>query len=153
MAFYNKLILQIIINNVLNCANNIGSLVNNLFVVKVFNPVLATFLFWWFNFTLSAIVSSGSNLTIFSSPSSGGMLDKSPVLTFTQILHNILILINQVLFYCYFKGNWGISENYLNNFMEQQLLRSIYDYYLVCFLLVLSYTRKIYLLLLCCYLS
>ena len=47
MAFYNKLnfILQIIIDNVFTCANNIGSLVNNLFGVKIFNPVLAIFLF------------------------------------------------------------------------------------------------------------
>ena len=43
------------------CANNIGSLVNGLFGVKTFNPVPA--FFRGINFTLSAIVSCGSNFT------------------------------------------------------------------------------------------
>ena len=49
------------------CANNIGSLVNNLLGVKVFNLVSIFFLFRGFNSVLSAIVSSGYNFT-FSSP-------------------------------------------------------------------------------------
>ena len=42
------------------CANNIGSLVNSLFEVNIFNLVPVLFLFGGFNFTLSEIVSSGS---------------------------------------------------------------------------------------------
>ena len=58
------------------CANNIGSLVNNLFGVKIFNPFPSFSIFQKFVFTLSAIVSSGSNVT-YSSRSSGGIGDKS----------------------------------------------------------------------------
>ena len=58
------------------CANNIGSLVNNLFGVKIFNPVPSFFYFRGFNFTLSAIVYYGSNFTS-SSPSSSGNGGKS----------------------------------------------------------------------------
>ena len=43
------------------CANNIESLVNNLFGGKVFNPVLVFFLSGGFNFTLSAIFSCDRN--------------------------------------------------------------------------------------------
>ena len=43
------------------CANNIGSVVHNLFGVKNFNFVPDFFLFRGFNFTLSAIVSSEAN--------------------------------------------------------------------------------------------
>ena len=57
------------------CANNIGSLVNNLFGVKIFNSVPSYF--WGFNFTLSAILSWGSTFTFSSSPSSGGIGGKS----------------------------------------------------------------------------
>ena len=45
-----------------NCDYNIGSLANGLFGVGIFNPVPSFFLSWGFNFTLSAIVSSGSSL-------------------------------------------------------------------------------------------
>ena len=55
------------------CAYNIGSLVNNFFGVKIFNPVPVFFLFRGFNFTLAAIVSSGSNFT-FSLHSCGGIV-------------------------------------------------------------------------------
>ena len=58
------------------CANNIGSLVNSLFGVKIFNPVPVILLFQGFNFILSAIVSSGFNFTC-SLPSSGGTDGKS----------------------------------------------------------------------------
>ena len=82
-TFYLNFILQIIINNAFTCANNVESLVNNLFGVKIFNPVPTIFLFWGFNFALSAIVSSGSKLAISLSHSSGGMLDKSSLPAFT----------------------------------------------------------------------
>ena len=51
------------------CANNIESLVHNLFCVKIFNPAPVIFLFRDFNFILSGIVSSGSDFTS-TSPSS-----------------------------------------------------------------------------------
>ena len=57
-------------------ANNNESLVNNLYGVKIFNPVPVFFLFGGFNFTLSAKVSSGSDFTS-SSPSSAGSDGKS----------------------------------------------------------------------------
>ena len=50
------------------CSNNIGSLVNKLLRVKVFNHILVIFIFWGFNFILSAIVSSCSNFTSSSKP-------------------------------------------------------------------------------------
>ena len=53
------------------CANNAESLVNSLFGVKICNPVPVFFLFWGFNLTLSAIVSSGSGFTSSSSYSGG----------------------------------------------------------------------------------
>ena len=43
------------------CANNIGSLVNSLFGIEIFNPVPLFFLSQGFNFTLSAIVSCDGN--------------------------------------------------------------------------------------------
>ena len=43
------------------CAINIGSIVNNSFGDKVFNPVPVAFLFQGFNFTLSSITFSGSS--------------------------------------------------------------------------------------------
>ena len=46
-----------------------------------------------------------------------------------------------------------ISRNYSNIIMKQQLLWLTYFYQLVCFVLFLSHTQKIYLLLFCCYLS
>ena len=57
------------------CTNNIGSLINNLFGVKIFNPV--SVIFQRFNFTLSGIVSSGSNFISSSSPSGGGIGSES----------------------------------------------------------------------------
>ena len=54
------------------CTNNIGSLVNNLFGDNIFNPVPSFFLFWGFNFALSAIVSFYSNFS--SSSSSNGSI-------------------------------------------------------------------------------
>ena len=59
------------------CANNIGSLVNSLLWVKIFNPISVVFLFRGFNFILSAIGSSGSNFTS-SSSSNDGLSGKSP---------------------------------------------------------------------------
>ena len=50
------------------------------------------------------------------------------------------------------KANRKISKNYSNILMEQQLLSLIYSYRLAFFLLFLSYTQKIHLLLFCCYL-
>ena len=50
------------------CDNNIGVLVNSLFGVNIFNPSPSFFLFQGINFSLSTIVSSGSNLTFSSSP-------------------------------------------------------------------------------------
>ena len=43
------------------CANKIGSLVNNLFRVKIFNPVPVVFLFQELNLILLAIVSCKRN--------------------------------------------------------------------------------------------
>ena len=53
-------------------ADNIGSILNNLFVFKMFNLVPVAFIFRGFNFFLPAIVSFGSNSTS-SSPSSAGI--------------------------------------------------------------------------------
>ena len=63
------------------CAKNIGSLVNSLFGVEIFNPVPVVFLFRGFSFTLSAIVSSGSNSTssLSSYPTSSSAKCKSVV--------------------------------------------------------------------------
>ena len=64
------------------CANNIWSLVNNLFGVKLFNNVSVFFLVRGFNLTLSlTIVSSGSNFSstssLFSFSSSSSTKSKS----------------------------------------------------------------------------
>ena len=49
-----------------------------MFGVKIFNPVPVFFLFWGFNFTLSAIVSFDSDSDVTSwSPSIGGGVGKS----------------------------------------------------------------------------
>ena len=47
------------------CANDIGSLLDNFFGVRIFNFVHFIFPFRAFNFTLSAIVCSGCNFTHF----------------------------------------------------------------------------------------
>ena len=65
-----------------SCANNIGSLLNNLFGVKVFNPAASFFLSREFNFNILATVSSGSNFT--SSPSSSGLSHLHPHLYLNQ---------------------------------------------------------------------
>ena len=56
------------------CAINIGSIVNNLLGVKFFNPVLVVFLFQGFNFTLSAIIFSGSSTSSSSYVAISGKL-------------------------------------------------------------------------------
>ena len=53
-------------------ADNIGSLLKNFFIFKMFNLVAVAFIFRGFNFFLSGIVSFGSNSTS-SSPSSAGI--------------------------------------------------------------------------------
>ena len=61
------------------CAYNIGSLVNCLLGVRIFNSVPVFFLFWGYNFILSAIVFFGSNFTSSSrfNGDSGGKLSSS----------------------------------------------------------------------------
>ena len=56
------------------CAINIESIVNNLLGVKFFNPVLVVFLFQGFNFTLSAIIFSGSSTSSSSYVAISGKL-------------------------------------------------------------------------------
>ena len=76
------------------CANIIGSLVNSLFAVNIFNPVLVScllVLFHKFNFIRPAIVSSCS-----SSPSSAGIGGKPSSI---ELILNILGLFRTVIIF------------------------------------------------------
>ena len=73
------------------CANNIGSVANNLFGVMIFNPVPVLFLFERFNFLFSAIVSSGSNFT-FSNFTEVIHLHQHQELTFQVYLQDLSFL-------------------------------------------------------------
>ena len=71
------------------CAINIGSIVNNLLGVKFFNPVLVVFLFQGFNFTLSAIIFSGSSTSSSSYVAISGKLVVNQDLTFQVHLEHL----------------------------------------------------------------
>ena len=69
-----------------------------------------------------------------------------------HILHNFFTMSNQALFCSSSKVNREIFKNYSDILMEQQALRLCHYYQVVCFLLFLSYTQNIYLLLSFCHL-
>ena len=74
------------------------------------------------------------------------------VLPIFQILNSLQTMPSLFFFLQLIKGKSRDLQKILKYFNGQQLLHLICYYYLVCAVLILSYTEKIYLLLFCCYL-
>ena len=83
-------------------------------------------------------------------PSTSAFLGISRYYTIFQLRY--FTMSNQALFCSSSKVNREIFKNYSDILMEQQALRLCHYYQVVCFLLFLSYTQNIYLLLSFCHL-
>ena len=103
------------------CTNNIGSLVNNFFRVKIFNPVPVFFLFQWYNFTSSAIVSSGSIL----------LLPNLLVVVWVVNRHHLhlYLIINQELSFRVYLEHLPFSSELLKDYHIQSSYFILLNYY------------------------